>query len=219
MAVCVDQAESHISARRAAVASACPMRSYVWWRSASQTSFSPIEWVSCAYKRLTTWLHAEKVRHFLSTPCSDVKLRTIPTGMSLQSWLKTTWLCLVGFGLFTLGFLGRKPPKANQLFSLAPYSYGMAVDKYYENTYCELLRPFGQILSDLTGLSRIEVQALKKPQTPVLKGFTALYNGCSGWDRTSDQVINSHLLYRWATEQKVSFLECLVGASIKLKSA
>jgi hypothetical protein len=23
-----------------------------------------------------------------------------------------------------------------------------------------------------------------------------LNNGCSGWDRTSDQVINSHLLYR-----------------------
>ena len=41
-----------------------------------------------------------------------------------------------------------------------------------------------------------------KPQNETLADFAQKkINGCSGRDRTYDQVINSHLLYRWATEQ------------------
>ena len=43
-----------------------------------------------------------------------------------------------------------------------------------------------------------------KPQNETLADFAQKkINGCSGRDRTYDQVINSHLLYRWATEQSL----------------
>jgi len=72
----------------------------------SHKSFNPVQCVRCQYKRHTTGLQGENVRLFLSTPYSVASLLTIPTGMSLQSWLKTTELVLVGFGWF---FINRLP--------------------------------------------------------------------------------------------------------------
>lgn len=47
------------------------------------------------------------------------------------------------------------------------------------------------------------------------KGFPSgkplFFSGCSGRDRTCDQVINSHLLYRWATEQSSLNFEALIS--------
>lgn len=41
----------------------------------------------------------------------------------------------------------------------------------------------------------------------LMKGFWRQKNGSGSWIRTSDQVVNSHLLYRWAMpEQRISII-------------
>ena len=92
----------------------------------SELSYRLLPWGCIPWARKSSPLTSTvlRVKHF--TIYTDGSCLKNPIGMSLLSWLHSTWLCLV---VSSLGLFGRKQPKANLFFNSGTHSYGMAVTK------------------------------------------------------------------------------------------
>jgi len=100
----------------------------------------------------------------------------------LAKLIKDDQLCLVGFGLFTLGFLGRKPPKANHFFNLNEHPYGMAVKMNMNETLnTETIKLNGILnIADLKNIKIRFVKSHKQAGNP-LNLFNTDKEGLSKW--------------------------------------
>ena len=98
---------------------------------ASHTSASEMLWQSCAKSRLTTWLHAVKLRANLSWSSSRAIFEVACEGMNLQSCASTQSFVLAGlFLLFTRRFLAESAGQPPLFVRFSTTAYGMAVNPF-----------------------------------------------------------------------------------------